>query len=132
MPDDARPELDPAAAERLSGDPGLQPVAETPAQPPAQTPAPGGEQAPDPRAAKRRQLARAARLWAEIEELHEQTVEPDPAYAKTGPSQYPEGIVAVSGGAEVDDNFEDALTRAGLPPVGGDDAQPSTDPRSAQ
>ena len=110
MADQARPGLSDQGRERLSGDPGLRPV--------------------NPRAAKRAQLARAARAWGEIEALHEQTVDPDPAYARAGASQYPEGVVAVSGGPEVDDNFEDALNQAGLPPVGGAGAQPSTDPRS--
>ena len=87
-------ELSEEAAGRLSGPMLLRPVGDV-----------------DPLAARRARLARAAALWSELEAEHEDTVVPDPALQRPvgEPTQYPEGTVAVSGGAIVDDAFERAL-----------------------
>jgi predicted nuclease with RNAse H fold len=48
-------------------------------------------------------------------------VTPDPAYARDGKSQYPEGIVALSAPVSAQDDFtrqvEEELARQGLPPL---------------
>lgn len=55
-------------------------------------------------------LAAVAAIWSDLEQEYEGRVEPSPKYSRDRPpSQYPEGVVAVSGGPTVDDEFERRL-----------------------